>query len=116
MGWWLARGGVDRRPARGSGGAPGELAARHKKGMRGPARFYATEALLAAMDPAVFEQAANLATLPGIVGYSFCLPDGHSGYGFPIGGGGGFRPGKGGVSPGGVGLRHHLGPGPVGPP
>ena len=86
-----------------------ELPATHKKGMRVPARFYATEALLAAMDPAVFEQAANVATLPGIVGYSFCLPDGHSGYGFPIGGVAAFDPEKGVISPGGIGFDINCG-------
>jgi tRNA-splicing ligase RtcB len=32
------------------------------------------------------EQAMNVATLPGIVGYSLAMPDIHQGYGFPIGG------------------------------
>ena len=86
-----------------------ELPASHKPGMRVPARFYATEVLLRAMDPAVFEQAANVATLPGIVGYSFCMPDGHSGYGFPIGGVAAFDPDKGVISPGGIGFDINCG-------
>ena len=86
-----------------------ELPSSHKPGMRVPARFYATEGLLRAMDPAVFEQAANVATLPGIVGYSFCLPDGHSGYGFPIGGVAAFDPDKGVISPGGIGFDINCG-------
>ena len=86
-----------------------ELPASFKPGMRVPARFYATEGLLAAMDPAVFEQAANVATLPGIVGYSFCMPDGHSGYGFPIGGVAAFDPDKGVISPGGIGFDINCG-------
>ena len=32
------------------------------------------------------EQVANVATLPGIVGASYAMPDVHWGYGFPIGG------------------------------
>src|SRR5258708_15156608 len=32
------------------------------------------------------QQVANVATLPGIVGYSLAMPDIHSGYGFPVGG------------------------------
>ena len=32
------------------------------------------------------QQVANVATLPGIVGYSLGMPDIHWGYGFPIGG------------------------------
>jgi tRNA-splicing ligase RtcB len=31
-------------------------------------------------------QVVNVATLPGIVGYSMAMPDIHWGYGFPIGG------------------------------
>jgi len=86
-----------------------ELPASYKRGMRVPARFYATDPLIAAMDAAVFEQAANVATLPGIVGYSFCLPDGHSGYGFPIGGVAAFDPEEGVISPGGIGYDINCG-------
>jgi tRNA-splicing ligase RtcB len=86
-----------------------ELPPSYKPGMRVPARFYATEGLLQGMDPAVFEQAANVATLPGIVGYSYCLPDGHSGYGFPIGGVAAFDPDKGVISPGGIGFDINCG-------
>ena len=50
------------------------------------------------------EQAANVAMLPGIVGYSFCMPDVHQGYGFPIGGVAAFREQDGIISPGGVGY------------
>jgi tRNA-splicing ligase RtcB len=31
------------------------------------------------MDEGVFDQVANVATLPGIVGYALCRPDGHFG-------------------------------------
>ncbi len=31
-------------------------------------------------------QVCNVATMPGIVGYSLAMPDMHWGYGFPIGG------------------------------
>jgi len=86
-----------------------ELPVSHKKGMRVPARFYATEDLVAGMDAAVFEQAANVATLPAIVTYSFCLPDGHSGYGFPIGGTAAFDPEEGVISPGGIGFDINCG-------
>lgn len=54
-----------------------ELPASHKKGMLVPARFYATEKILRDMDPGVFEQTANVACLPGIQKYAFCMPDGH---------------------------------------
>ncbi|MDI9370696.1 MAG: RtcB family protein [Synergistota bacterium] len=49
-------------------------------------------------------QVANVATLPGIVGYSFAMPDIHWGYGFPIGGVAAFSEEEGIISPGGVGY------------
>jgi tRNA-splicing ligase RtcB len=52
--------------------------------MRVPARIYATTALLENMDDGVFDQITNVATLPGIVRYATCMPDGHWGYGFPV--------------------------------
>jgi tRNA-splicing ligase RtcB len=54
--------------------------------MRVPAVIYADENLIRAMDDKVYEQAANVATLPGIVQASYAMPDAHWGYGFPIGG------------------------------
>ena len=75
-------------------------------GMRVPGRVFATEALIAkAKDDRALEQVANVATLPGIVGYSLAMPDIHWGYGFPIGGVAATDPAAGGViSPGGVGF------------
>ena len=73
--------------------------------MRVPAVLYADRALIEAMDQKVFEQAANVATLPGIVDAVYCMPDAHWGYGFPIGGVAAFDPDAGGVvSAGGVGF------------
>ncbi len=73
--------------------------------MRVPAVVFASEALIAAMDHKVFEQAVNVATLPGIVKASYAMPDAHWGYGFPIGGVAAFDPDEGGVvSAGGVGF------------
>ncbi len=63
-----------------------EVPATYKEGMRVPARIYGTEKLIQEMDDAVYEQITNVATLPGITQYALCMPDGHSGYGFPIGG------------------------------
>src|SRR4030095_14378262 len=40
-----------------------------------------------AVEDRAVEQVANVATLPGIVGASYAMPDIHWGYGFPIGGG-----------------------------
>jgi tRNA-splicing ligase RtcB len=76
-----------------------------RDGMRVPAVIFASEALLAAMDDKVAEQACNVARLPGIVQASYAMPDAHWGYGFPIGGVAAFDPEQGGVvSAGGVGY------------
>lgn len=73
--------------------------------MRVPAVIYADEALIRDMDDKVFVQAANVATLPGIVDAAYAMPDAHWGYGFPIGGVAAFDPDHGGiVSAGGVGF------------
>ena len=73
--------------------------------MRVPAVIYASESLMRDMDHKVYEQAVNVATLPGIVKASYAMPDAHWGYGFPIGGVAAFDPDEGGVvSAGGVGF------------
>lgn len=70
-----------------------------------PAIVYADDTLIREMDDKVFEQACNVASLPGIVGASYAMPDAHWGYGFPIGGVAAFDPDHGGiVSAGGVGF------------
>src|ERR1700746_767685 len=87
-----------------------ELPSSYKEGMRVPARIIATEKLVREMDEAVYQQISNVATLPGISRYALCMPDGHSGYGFPIGGGGGMDIHEVGViSPGGIGFDINCG-------
>ena len=49
-------------------------------------------------------QVVNVAHLPGILRYSFAMPDIHWGYGFPIGGVAAMDARAGVVSPGGVGY------------
>jgi len=62
------------------------------------------------MEDLTLEQAANVACLPGIQRSSFVLPDGHQGYGFPIGGVAGTAIDEDGViSPGGVGYDINCG-------
>ena len=80
-----------------------------KPGMRVPARIIATPELLATMDDGVFDQVTNVATLPGIIGHAFCMPDGHWGYGFPIGGVAAMDPDHGVISPGGIGFDINCG-------
>lgn len=87
-----------------------EIPVSYKQGMRVPARIYATEKLLREMDEAVYDQVTNVATLPGITQYAFCMPDGHFGYGFPIGGVAAMDVDQGGViSPGGIGFDINCG-------
>jgi tRNA-splicing ligase RtcB len=74
--------------------------------MRVPGIVFASRALLpdVAADRSL-EQVVNVATLPGIVGASYAMPDVHWGYGFPIGGVAATDVETGGVvSPGGVGF------------
>src|SRR3954453_15052276 len=87
-----------------------ELPTTYKQGMRVPARIIATEKLMREMDEAVYQQISNVATLPGIARYALCMPDGHSGYGFPIGGVAAMDVQEGGViSPGGIGFDINCG-------
>lgn len=86
-----------------------EIPISYKPGMLVPARIYATEKLLQQMDQGVFEQVTNVACLPGIMNYAFCMPDGHWGYGFPIGGMAAIDPQSGVISPGGIGFDINCG-------
>ena len=86
-----------------------EIPMTHKKGMLVPARIYATQKLVEEMDEGVIDQVTNVATLPGIVDYSFCMPDGHWGYGFPIGGVAAMDTRDGVISPGGIGFDVNCG-------
>lgn len=78
--------------------------------MRVPGRVYASESLLKSIlnDPCL-QQVVNVATLPGIQGYSIAMPDIHWGYGFPIGGVAAMDLQEGVVSPGGVGYDINCG-------
>ncbi len=86
-----------------------EIPVTEKPEMRVPARIYASEALLGQMDRGVFEQVTNVACLPGLVRAALCMPDGHWGYGFPIGGVAAFRADSGVISPGGIGFDINCG-------
>jgi tRNA-splicing ligase RtcB (3'-phosphate/5'-hydroxy nucleic acid ligase) len=86
-----------------------EIPVTFKKGMLVPARIYASGKLLEAMDEGVVDQITNVATLPGIVNYAMCMPDGHWGYGFPIGGVAAMDSRQGVISPGGIGFDVNCG-------
>src|SRR2546421_12302607 len=78
--------------------------------MRVPGMVYADDQLLEQIlaDNAL-QQVVNVATLPGIVGYSFGMPDIHWGYGFPVGGVAATHAEYGVVSPGGIGFDINCG-------
>src|SRR5438874_7713853 len=87
-----------------------ELPPTYKDGMRVPARIIGTEKRVHKMDETGYEQISNVATLPGITRHALCMPDGHSGYGFPIGGVAAMDVHEGGViSPGGIGFDINCG-------
>jgi tRNA-splicing ligase RtcB len=82
----------------------------YKTGMRVAGLIYSSEGMLESMrDEQTPEQVANVAFLPGIVGYSLAMPDIHWGYGFPIGGVAATDTKDGVVSPGGVGYDINCG-------
>src|SRR2546428_10587531 len=77
----------------------------YQSGMKVPARIYADEDLLAKMKTdRTIQQCVNVAHLDGICNYSITMPDGHEGYGFPIGGVAATDYDEGLISPGGVGY------------
>ncbi|MBM3948578.1 MAG: RtcB family protein [SAR202 cluster bacterium] len=88
-----------------------ELPKDYLAGMRVPGLVFTDEAMLRQMgDEQAIQQVANVAFLPGIIGYSIAMPDIHWGYGFPIGGVAATRvDGDGVVSPGGVGFDINCG-------
>ena len=83
---------------------------KYKPGMRVPGLVFADDVLLEKMKmDRTLEQCANVAHLPGIYKYSITLPDGHEGYGFPIGGVAATDYNEGVISPGGVGYDINCG-------
>lgn len=80
------------------------------KGMNVPVTIYANDNLISKMiTDRTIDQAANVATLPGVVKHIVVLPDGHEGYGFPVGGVAATDLQDGVVSPGGVGYDINCG-------
>jgi len=80
------------------------------KGMRVPVTIFADEKLLAKMlTDRTISQAVNVSTLPGIQQHAVVLPDGHEGYGFPVGGVAAMDANDGMISPGGVGYDINCG-------
>jgi len=87
-----------------------EIPRSYKAGMMVPGLIFTSEAMLNHIwQEQTFQQVANVAFLPGIVGHSLAMPDIHWGYGFPIGGVAATRVEDGVVSPGGVGFDINCG-------
>src|SRR3970040_1317866 len=79
-------------------------------GMKVPVVIYANEYLLQKMIfDRTIEQAINVSTLPGVLKQVIVLPDGHQGYGFPVGGVAGMDAEEGIISPGSVGYDINCG-------
>src|SRR5262245_11652875 len=78
---------------------------------RARAPFMDSQDLIASIreDETSLKQLQNVATLPGIVGAAWAMPDMHMGYGFPIGGVAATDLQNGVVSPGGVGYDINCG-------
>jgi len=82
----------------------------YKTGMRVPGLIYANQEMLESIrEEQTPEQVVNVAFLPGIIGFSFAMPDIHWGYGFPIGGVAAMDIEDGVISPGGVGYDINCG-------
>ena len=80
------------------------------RGMKVPVTIYADEGLLQKMmTDRTITQAINVSTLPGVQKHVVVLPDGHEGYGFPVGGVAAMDSEEGMISPGGVGYDINCG-------
>ncbi len=78
--------------------------------MRVPARVLASERLLEEIkEDKTLQQLQNTTHLPGIHKYAVCMPDGHQGYGFPVGGVAALDAENGCISPGAVGYDINCG-------
>ncbi len=83
---------------------------KYKQGMRVPGMVFANADLLEKMKTdRTLWQCANVTQLPGIYKHAITLPDGHEGYGFPIGGVAATDYTEGVISPGGVGYDINCG-------
>lgn len=87
-----------------------EIPATARPDMRVPARIWADEVLWQQISKdRTIDQLVNVATLPGILGAAYAMPDAHEGYGFPVGGVAAFSAEDGVISPGGVGYDINCG-------
>ncbi|MEM3059963.1 MAG: RtcB family protein [Candidatus Anstonellales archaeon] len=81
-----------------------------EEGMNVPGWVFGSHVLVEKMKSGrTLSQLKNVARLPGILKASMVMPDGHEGYGFPIGGVAAFSVEEGIISPGGVGYDINCG-------
>src|ERR687890_370440 len=82
----------------------------NSKRMNVPVTIYADDNLILKMsEDRTLDQAVNVTTLPGVRKHVVVLPDGHEGYGFPVGGVAATDLEQGIISPGGVGYDINCG-------
>lgn len=87
-----------------------EIPASARGDMRVPARVFADDVLWEKiLTDRSLNQLVNVATLPGVTGAVYAMPDVHEGYGFPVGGVAAMRLADGVISPGGVGYDINCG-------
>lgn len=78
--------------------------------MQVPALIFGTKHIMEQMGKdRTLEQLKNVASLNGIIKHGVVMPDGHEGYGFPIGGIAAFDAEQGCISPGGIGYDINCG-------
>lgn len=87
-----------------------EIPQNARRNMRVRASVYAVDELIKDLrQDRTLEQLMNVATLPGIQKTAIVMPDGHEGYGFPIGGVAATDIKHGVISPGGIGYDINCG-------
>ncbi len=87
-----------------------EIEKNDTRNMNVPVNIYANETILNMMQKdRTLLQAKNASTLPHIVKAMLVMPDGHEGYGFPVGGVAAFDANEGIISPGAIGFDINCG-------
>ncbi|MHA2171580.1 MAG: RtcB family protein [Candidatus Kariarchaeaceae archaeon] len=86
-----------------------EIPVTAREEMNVPVHIYSNQTLFDNLDDGVVKQGINVSTLPGIVSKVSVMPDGHWGYGFPIGGVAAMDIEEGVISPGGIGFDINCG-------
>ena len=79
-------------------------------GMNVPVNVYANQSIAMSITrDRTMMQAVNASKLPGIIKHMLVMPDGHEGYGFPVGGVAAFDANDGIISPGAIGFDINCG-------